>query len=232
MKYLKSPVLQKIFKIILISGLSFTVIFVAWIYFNYKFFGYKDFTPTTYNKPNVFQDSIKPYLITHTSKRNFDNDSLFYFNYKENSWIVCWSSEHYKNLSIKNIIEMKDKSFGTKDLKSYFYYSLGNNCPIKIRCQARIDEKKSIVLAINKCVGIKQKILTKNMLAFNLKCSEIGIGSLNGFLDFDLEITKSHHLGNLVIFKSINRLYIILMIPIKEEDLNLIDLSRLLNLKT
>jgi len=199
------------------------------IFFDLKIFGYKDFIPTNSNLPNIFQDSVKPDLVTYTSKSNYDNDSLFYFKYKETYWILCWSTGHYQQTSIQNIVIMKNNTLKNKDLKSYTTYSPGENCPIITNICLKITDKENLILAINGG-KIKQKVLSTKSLSYNLTCSNIGIGSLKGYSDFNIGLTESFYLGNLVVLKPLKRMYIIMMVPIIAENLKINDLTTLLKM--
>jgi len=230
MTYLSTQKQRRARKIFLYALLSVILFMLAKVYVDSRIFGYKDFIPTNSNKPKIFQDSINDYLTTYSAKSTFDNDSLFYFKYKNKYWILCWSTEQYQHLSIHNIVVMKNKALKNRPLKSYFSSSSGENCPIITNISLRIADKQTIILAINGG-KIKQKVVSTNSLAFNLTCSDIGIGSLNGYSDFDIGLTESFYLGNLVILKPLKRLYVIMMVPIETENLKINDLTTLLKMK-
>jgi len=118
---------------------------------------------------------------------------------------------------------MKDKVLKNKNFKTYLTSSPGENCPILTNVCLTIDDKENLILAINGG-KIKQKIVSTKALSFNLTCSDIGIGSLQGYSDINIGLTESFFLGNLVILKPLKRMYIILMVPAIGENLKINDL--------
>ena len=203
------------------------MIFLAWTYFEYKVYNYEDFIATYASKPGIFKDSIKQRLRVHTSRCNFDNDTLFCLSYENKYWIFYWSSAHYQKVSMKNIHMMKEVHFVVKDFKSYLYCSFDADCPFKFGAQVRIDNKENIILGFYNCREEKKYDLSPNLMAYNLECSDIGIGSMNGYFDFDVSVRKSNQSVNLLLKKSKNRLQIILMISKSDEDLKIEDLLQL-----
>ena len=124
---------------------------------------------------------------------------------------------------------MKNKTLTNKYLKTYFTSSSGENCPIITNICVGIADKENIILAINGG-KVKQKVVSTKSLTYNLTCSDIGIGSLKGYSDFNIGLTESFYLGNLVILKPHRRLYVILMVPVEAENLKINDLTTLLKM--
>ena len=229
MLHLSTRKKKRIYKLFLYAVLAVIILPFASIYFDLTVYGYKDFIPTNSNKPKIFQDSIKPDLVTYTSKSNYDNDSLFYFKYKDKYWILCWSTNHYQQTSIQNIVFLKNKTLKTKDLKSYTTYSPGGDCPISSNVCLRITDKENIVVVINGG-KIAQKVISRKSIFYNLTCSTIGISSLTGYSDFKIGLSESFFSGNLVILKPLKRIYVVCMVPIIAENLKINDLATLLNM--
>jgi len=222
--------IQRKVKVVLKALLLIFFLGLLWAIIDNRIFNYKDFVPYNNCKPKIFHDSIRNNIRVQTSMCNFDDDTLFYFKIKEKYWVLYWSSGHFQNLSVPDIIEMKEKNPIVEHFKTYCIYSLGGDCPFHFKAKVRLPEIKKFILALNGRSTVRSKVISEKFILYNLKCSVISIVSLDGYLDLMIEISGQRYFSNLLIYKSPNRFYILYMESLKDEDVNLTDLFEIVNI--
>ncbi|MDD4602485.1 MAG: hypothetical protein PHF97_01600 [Bacteroidales bacterium] len=199
-------------------------------YIDYQLYSYRDFYLVDQNqKPKIFRKEVADDLITIVSKKDFKNDTLFYFEYKNKYKLVCWILEQYNDIPLSKIEERLSLSFKTEDWKTYFIYSGGKNFPIRVSTLLRLPTTKKISLIFNSCDSIREKIISQNYLLYNLKCNEIGLLTKENYGDLTLCRDDWSSFADFMIYKSKNKFYMLMLFSTTSSDVEPLTLLKLLN---
>jgi hypothetical protein len=222
--------MMRYLKISIICVILMFLGWVAYIFLDMKLWKYRDISILdTSLKHYLFNDTSLNMIVTHMCKANPRDDTVSCFTYKNEYLISCLKLDKYSNIQCNYITQGKPVRLDYEQSQTYFMYSGGEQCPIYLAVIYKIPTANSLSVVLNDCDTINKKITTREGMLFEVKCSNIGIFSVNQSPDIIFDAPYPDNKTTLLLLKTPRGFFILLGYNIKDSKQNEVDLVSLLN---
>jgi hypothetical protein len=199
------------------------------LYFVNKYYGYHRINSIKKPKEfSIFKDTVINKFNIELDLKNGLNDTLYFLTYEDKYLFIFWKIYQYNHLPLDYFKKTNWFQSKRQYFKDYLTIAHPNNPIMSVIQKKKLPVKDSIFFSFSGNYSDFKKIENKKYLLYNLNSTGIKFFSNKKYSDISIG-RYTNERSNFLITKSHDSFCLIYMVSLKERDLTLDDLLKLLS---